>query len=53
MTHLKQVSRYHMPAMGETDSTESLVLLLLGIVFGNWVNLQPVLQNLGKFYEKT
>ena len=53
MSHVRAVSRYATPALGETDAIESLILLLLGLVFQDWVNLQPVVQNLTKFYEKT
>ena len=53
MMHVKPVSMNSMPARSETDSTESLILLLLGLLFQDWVNVGPVLQNLTKFYDKT
>lgn len=53
MTHIKPMSRKSVPGTADTDATESIILLLLGLLFQDWVNVGPVLQNLTKYYEKT
>ncbi len=54
MAHVKLISRGKMPvAPGATDVWETIILLLMSIIFRDWDNFPQVIQNLQKYYAKT
>ena len=54
MTHIRPISRPPSPAQeGNVTALESIILLLMSVIFQDWDNFGPVIQNLRKFYSKT
>ena len=54
MQHLTPISRTPLVAQeGNTSGLEQVILLLMTVIFQDWDNFLPVLQNLEKFYSKT
>jgi len=53
MHHVKPMTRVPAPAQGVTTPLESVILLLITVVFQDWDNFPQVIQNLQKFYAKT
>ncbi len=53
MKHVNPLSQIPSPAQGTLNPAEQLVILLLSVFFADNPNLQPVMQNLQKFYRKT
>ena len=49
--HTRAITRA--PELGQTDIAESIVILLVTIIFRGWDNYQTVIQNLSKYYSKT
>jgi len=54
MTHIKPMSRRPSVAQeGVTTPLESVILFVLSILFGEWLNGPQVISNLADFYAKT
>jgi hypothetical protein len=54
MKHLACVSRRPSPAqIGVTTPIETIILLLVTVLFRDWDNFPQVIQNLQKYYAKT
>lgn len=54
MKHLACVSRRPSPAqVGVTTPIETIILLLVTVLFRDWDNFPQVIQNLQKYYAKT
>ena len=53
MKHLKPISRRPLQAQGQTTFAETLILMVLGVVFQSWDNFSAVSQNLQKYFSKT
>ncbi len=53
MVHLKPISRTTTVQTGTTDAVESVILLLMAIIFKDWDNFAQVAQNLQKYFAKT
>lgn len=54
MRHLKTISRMPSRAQeGQTNIFETIIIVVLSVIFQQWDNFVPVVQNLQKFYSKT
>jgi hypothetical protein len=54
MTHITPLSRTTTSvSLGTTTAAESIIELLLAVIFKEWDNFSSVYQNLQKFYAKT
>ena len=53
MKHLKPISHRPLQAQGQTTIEETLILMVLGVVFQSWDNFSAVAQNLQKYFSKT
>lgn len=54
MAHVRSMSCVPRPAQqGQTTASESIIIVVLSVLFNDWDNFIPVLQNLQKFYSKT
>ena len=54
MTHIKPISRTTTDvALADTSLAESIIMLLMAVIFKDWDNFSSVYQNLQKYYSKT
>ncbi|MBI2432240.1 MAG: hypothetical protein HYV26_05160 [Candidatus Hydrogenedentes bacterium] len=54
MTHIRPISRPPLLAQeGQLTPAETVILLLLTVIFQDWDNFAVVIRNLEKFYSKT
>jgi hypothetical protein len=53
MKHLRAISRRPLQAQGQTTAVESLIMLVMGVIFQSWDNFATVAQNLQKYFAKT
>lgn len=54
MSHVRPLSRMPRQAQqGVTTPLESLILFVLTVFFGDWINGPTVISNLASFYAKT
>lgn len=54
MSHLRCVTRAPQPAQtGGTSAMETIIILLMSVIFQDWDNFPQVIQQLSKFYSKT
>jgi len=54
MKHLKLISQRPQPAQqSQVSGVESLILLVLSLLFRTWDNFSSVYQSLQKYYQKT
>lgn len=54
MTHVRCVTRAPKPAQeGVTTPLETVIILLVSVIFQDWDNFPQVIQQLSKFYAKT
>jgi hypothetical protein len=61
MKHVQTVSRVPAPALnigggggyGNTSIAETVIILVMTVLFNDWENFPSVIQNLQKYYSKT
>jgi len=54
MKHIRPIARApRLAQLGTMTPLEQIIVFALGLIFDDWVNFQPVIQNLQKFYQKT
>lgn len=54
MRHLKTISQIPAPASEKSmDIYETVIIVILSVIFKDWDNFVTVVQNLEKYYQKT
>jgi len=53
MTHVRAISKQASPARAQTSPIETVIILVMSILFQDWDNFPQVIQALSQFYAKT